>query len=47
MRSPEDRRRIGRAAREKVRERYDVARSAQRMRAVLEDELRLRFDGRP
>ena len=47
VRSPEDRRRIGRAAREKVRERYDVARSAQRMRAVLEDELRLRFDAQP
>jgi colanic acid/amylovoran biosynthesis glycosyltransferase len=47
VRSPEERGRMGRAAREKVRERYDVARSAQRMRAVLEDELRLRFDGRP
>ena len=47
VRSPEERRSMGRAAREKVRERYDVARSARRMRAVLEDELRLRFDGRP
>lgn len=43
VRSPEERRRMGRAARRKVEENYDVARSAARMRAVLEDELGLRF----
>jgi colanic acid/amylovoran biosynthesis glycosyltransferase len=39
IRSPDERRRMGRAAREKVRADYDVARSALRMRAVLEAEL--------
>jgi glycosyltransferase involved in cell wall biosynthesis len=39
LRSPEERREMGRAARQKVRRDYDVAQSAQRMRAVLEAEL--------
>jgi colanic acid/amylovoran biosynthesis glycosyltransferase len=39
VRSPQERRRMGRAAREKVRANYDVARSALRMRSVLEAEL--------
>jgi len=38
VRSPEERRRMGRAAREKVRDRYDVTRSAQLMRSVMERE---------
>jgi colanic acid/amylovoran biosynthesis glycosyltransferase len=41
VRSPEERERMGRAGREKVRERYDVARSAERMKAVLEAEVGL------
>ena len=47
VRSPDERRRMGQAARHKVEQEYDVARSATRMRAVLEDELRVRFRGRP
>jgi colanic acid/amylovoran biosynthesis glycosyltransferase len=47
VRSPERRDRMGRAARDKVRADYDVARSAKRMRAVLEDELQMRFDRQP
>ena len=39
VRSPRERRRMGAAAREKVRADYDVARSALRMRSVLEAEL--------
>jgi glycosyltransferase involved in cell wall biosynthesis len=39
VRSPEERRRMGQAAREKVRRDYDVARSAATMRSVLEAEL--------
>jgi colanic acid/amylovoran biosynthesis glycosyltransferase len=39
VRSPEERRRMGVAAREKVAADYDVARSALRMRSVLEAEL--------
>ena len=46
VRTPEERRRMGRAARRRVETDYDVARSAERMRAVLEDELGLRFAGR-
>jgi glycosyltransferase involved in cell wall biosynthesis len=45
--APEERRRMGRAAREKVERDFDVAASARRMRAVLELELGLRFDDRP
>jgi colanic acid/amylovoran biosynthesis glycosyltransferase len=41
IRTPEERRRMGAAGREKVRADYDVARSARRMRSVLEAELRL------
>jgi glycosyltransferase involved in cell wall biosynthesis len=41
VRAPDERRRIGRAAREKVCAGYDVARSAARMRSVLEAELGL------
>jgi colanic acid/amylovoran biosynthesis glycosyltransferase len=40
----EERVRMGRAAREKVRRDFDVAASARTMRAVLEQELGLRFD---
>ena len=47
VRAPDERRRMGRAARRKVEQDYDVARSAKRMRAVLEDELRICFGGRP
>ena len=39
VRAPQERLRMGRAAREKVRTDYDVARSALRMRALLEAEL--------
>lgn len=39
VRSPQERRRMGRAGREKVRADYDVARSALAMRSVLEAEL--------
>jgi glycosyltransferase involved in cell wall biosynthesis len=39
VRSPDERRRMGQAAREKVRRDYDVARSAATMRSVLEAEL--------
>ena len=46
VRAPEERRRMGRAARRRVETDYDVARSAERMRAVLEDELGLAFGGR-
>jgi hypothetical protein len=35
---------MGRAARRKVQQDYDVARSAEQMRAVLEAELDLSFD---
>jgi colanic acid/amylovoran biosynthesis glycosyltransferase len=42
VRSPVERERMGRAAREKVCADYDVARSAERMKSVLEDELELR-----
>jgi colanic acid/amylovoran biosynthesis glycosyltransferase len=42
VRSPDERGRMGRAAREKVGRDYDVARSAERMKAVLEAELGLR-----
>ncbi len=45
VRSPDKRRRIGRAARLKVKAEYDIVRSAARMRSVLEQELGLRFDG--
>jgi glycosyltransferase involved in cell wall biosynthesis len=45
VRTPEDRRQIGRAARRKVVQDYDVSRSAQQMRAVLQDELSLHFSG--
>jgi glycosyltransferase involved in cell wall biosynthesis len=41
IRDPEERRRMGAAGREKVRADYDVARSARRMRSVLEAELGL------
>jgi colanic acid/amylovoran biosynthesis glycosyltransferase len=41
IRAPEERRRMGVAGREKVRADYDVARSARRMRSVLEEELGL------
>jgi colanic acid/amylovoran biosynthesis glycosyltransferase len=41
VRSPDERRRMGRAARRKVERDYDVATSARRMRAVLERELGL------
>jgi colanic acid/amylovoran biosynthesis glycosyltransferase len=41
VRSPEERRRMGRAGREKVCADYDVARSAATMRSVLESELGL------
>jgi glycosyltransferase involved in cell wall biosynthesis len=41
VRSPDERRRIGQAARQKVCAGYDVARSAVRMRSVLEAELGL------
>jgi colanic acid/amylovoran biosynthesis glycosyltransferase len=41
VRAPDERRRMGRAAREKVCSDYDVARSAVRMRSVLEVELGL------
>jgi colanic acid/amylovoran biosynthesis glycosyltransferase len=47
VRAPQERRSMGSAAREKVRRDFDVAASARRMRAVLEQELGLRFDGRP
>jgi glycosyltransferase involved in cell wall biosynthesis len=47
IRSPDERRRMGRAARWKVEQDYDVARSAVRMRQVLEDELGLRFGDEP
>jgi glycosyltransferase involved in cell wall biosynthesis len=40
-RGPDERRRLGRAAREKVSQDYDVARSAARMRSVLAAELEL------
>ena len=43
VRSPEERRRLGRAARAKVEHAYDVAQSAERMRAVPESELRVRL----
>jgi colanic acid/amylovoran biosynthesis glycosyltransferase len=43
VRAPDERRRMGRAARRKVERDYDVAHSAARMRAVLEQELGLRF----
>jgi glycosyltransferase involved in cell wall biosynthesis len=43
VRSPEERRRLGRAARRKIEREYDVARSAEHMRAVLESELGVRF----
>ena len=46
VRAPDERRRMGRAARRRVETDYDVARSAERMRAVLEDELGLGFGGR-
>jgi colanic acid/amylovoran biosynthesis glycosyltransferase len=46
-RSPEERRRLGRAARRKVRRDYDVAGSALRMRAVLETELGSPFAASP
>ena len=39
VRSPEERRRLGGAARERIRDDYDVARSAARMREVLATEL--------
>ena len=41
VRAPEERGRMGAAGREKVRADYDVARSARRMRSVLEAELGL------
>jgi glycosyltransferase involved in cell wall biosynthesis len=41
VRHPDERRRMGAAGREKVRADYDVARSAKRMRSVLEAELGL------
>jgi colanic acid/amylovoran biosynthesis glycosyltransferase len=41
VRDPDERRRMGAAGREKVRADYDVARSARRMRSVLEAELGL------
>jgi glycosyltransferase involved in cell wall biosynthesis len=44
IRAPDERRRMGRAARRKVQQDYDVARSAEQMRAVLEAELDLSFD---
>jgi colanic acid/amylovoran biosynthesis glycosyltransferase len=44
VRSPEERRRMGRAGRRKVEQGYDVAQSAARLRRILEDELALRFD---
>jgi glycosyltransferase involved in cell wall biosynthesis len=47
VRSPEERRTMGRAARRKVETEYDVARSAKSMRAILEDELLLRFGESP
>jgi glycosyltransferase involved in cell wall biosynthesis len=39
VRSPEERRRLGYAARERIRNDYDVARCAARMREVLATEL--------
>jgi colanic acid/amylovoran biosynthesis glycosyltransferase len=39
VRSPEERRRLGHAARERIRDGYDVARSAADMREVLASEL--------
>jgi colanic acid/amylovoran biosynthesis glycosyltransferase len=39
VRSPEERRRLGRAGRERIRDDYDVVRSAARMRDVLSTEL--------
>jgi colanic acid/amylovoran biosynthesis glycosyltransferase len=46
VQAPDERRRIGRAAREKVERDFDVRASARRMRAALEQELGLRFDDR-
>ena len=46
VRAPDERTRMGRAARGKVERDYDVAQSAAHMRQVLEDELRMRFGGR-
>jgi glycosyltransferase involved in cell wall biosynthesis len=43
VRSPDVRRRMGRAGRQKVHQDYDVAQSAERMRIVLEAELGVRF----
>jgi glycosyltransferase involved in cell wall biosynthesis len=43
VRAPGERRRLGEAGRRTVQQDYDVARSARRMRAVLEAELGLRF----
>jgi colanic acid/amylovoran biosynthesis glycosyltransferase len=47
VRAPEERREMGRAARRKVEREYDVARSAEQLRAVLEDELSLHVGSRP
>jgi glycosyltransferase involved in cell wall biosynthesis len=47
VRAPEERRQMGRAARRKVEREYDVARSAKRLRAVLEDELSLHVGSPP
>jgi glycosyltransferase involved in cell wall biosynthesis len=47
VRSPEERRGMGRAARRKVEREYDVARSAKQLRAVLENELSLHAGSRP
>jgi glycosyltransferase involved in cell wall biosynthesis len=47
VRAPEERREMGRAARRKVEREYDVARSAEQLRAVLEDELSLHGGGPP
>jgi colanic acid/amylovoran biosynthesis glycosyltransferase len=41
VRAPAERKQMGRAARQKVSDDYDVARSAERMRAVFEEELAL------
>jgi colanic acid/amylovoran biosynthesis glycosyltransferase len=47
VRAPEERRRMGQAARRKVEQHYEIASSAARMRAVLQAELGLRFAGPP